>query len=202
MTSFERFVLLGRRLGGLFVILALFTAVAVPNYRRAKMVYPGTRCFANQRKLASALEMFHLDMNKKIQFLNESTFERLTEGGYLEESLEDPGMGKDSWKHYQLTSKGFVFCTHHGFAPPLKGKGTSPKDQLKEVGETSEKLLAMASDKFHFRGKLGKNPIPFEPFDFFFAAIVVYLGFWILGFFVPRKKTLPMPTKDMFEDKS
>ena len=201
MDSANRLVRLGRQLSGVFIILAMFAAIAVPNYRKATMVWPGRRCFINQRKLASAIEMFQLDNNKQLKKLDSDTFRKLVKDGYLEEVLIDPTMGKDSWQHYQLTSKGKVFCTHHGFAPPLKGKGASPREQLIELGEPSKELIAKASTKFHFGGKLGKNPIPFAPATFLFASISLYCFFWLYGSFASSKKIKPVPTKEMFANK-
>lgn len=201
MDSTRRLVRLGRQISGVFIILAMFSVIAVPNYRKATMVWPGRRCFINQRKLASAIEMFQLDNNKHLKKLDADTFKKLVKGGYLEEMLLDPGMGKDSWQHYQLTSKQNVFCTHHGFAPPLKGKGASPKEQLIEMGEPSNELISKASTKFHFGGKLGKNPIPFAPATFLFASIVLYSAFWLYGSFASKKKIRKVPTKEMFAKK-
>ena len=64
-------------------VVALLTAIAIPNFRVAKS-RPGTRsCYANQKTIAGAVEMYNLDKNTKRTDLGVQFFRELKASGYL-----------------------------------------------------------------------------------------------------------------------
>lgn len=72
-------------------------------------------CFANERLIAGAVEMYCLDNNTKIDRINPAVLRTLHMRGYLETYPEDPGQGPDSAGHYSLTRSGNgVTCRVHG----------------------------------------------------------------------------------------
>ncbi|MBI4860542.1 MAG: hypothetical protein HY815_09810 [Candidatus Riflebacteria bacterium] len=72
-------------------------------------------CYANQKTVAGALEMYALDKNTKLTALDSSVWFRLKSGGYLQAIPQDPGFGPGSSSNYQWTSAdGLVRCVVHG----------------------------------------------------------------------------------------
>ncbi|MBI4859165.1 MAG: VWA domain-containing protein [Candidatus Riflebacteria bacterium] len=74
-------------------------------------------CFANQRTVAGAMEMYSLDKRVKCTRIDSAFWNELKRGGYLQSIPQDPGAGAGSSSHYQYSPKGSgVRCTVHGQA--------------------------------------------------------------------------------------
>ena len=102
-------------LGSVMVLcVAIVTGIAVPNFRAQRERANTRACFANQKTIIGAVEMFQLDRNKKISELAPYLHE-LKSGGYLRSTPTDPGQGVNTEEHYQLTDGGLgILCTVHG----------------------------------------------------------------------------------------
>ena len=118
-----------------------------------KPLYPVYRanayaCWANQKTIAGALEMYNLDMNTSVSKLDGHMFNKLKEHKYLRTIPKDPGYGSDSSCHYKLSPDGDIYCTHHGFIIPPKGTtaDTTIREQLKLHGIKDKKLLDQCAD--------------------------------------------------------
>ena len=118
-----------------------------------KPLYPVYRanayaCWANQKTIAGALEMYNLDMNTSVKKLDSHMFSKLKEHKYLRTIPQDPGYGSDSSCHYKLTPQGDIYCTHHGFIIPPKGTtaDTTIREQLKLHGIKDKVLLDQCAD--------------------------------------------------------
>ena len=54
-------------------IIGVLAAIAVPNFRKARERANQRACYANQKTVAGALEMYNLDNNKSITQLGSDT---------------------------------------------------------------------------------------------------------------------------------
>lgn len=111
------------------VVVAIF----VPGFRGAKKRANQRACFANQKTLMGAVEMYELDFNTRIGALDRPFLDALQENGYLQSVPSDPGAGEGSWQNYflvrvsedsPLTTYGMnwsITCLHHGFIQPPRG---------------------------------------------------------------------------------
>lgn len=90
-------------------------AIAVPNFRRARRRASFRACYANQKTLAGAIEMYNLDYNLNVQKLDRALLEKLVSDGYLQSIPDDPGQGEGSWANYYLTeTTNGIACKAHG----------------------------------------------------------------------------------------
>ncbi|MBI4863829.1 MAG: hypothetical protein HY815_26765 [Candidatus Riflebacteria bacterium] len=94
-------------------------------------------CYANQKTVAGALEMYHLDKGTKLDPRRdlESFWEPLKSGGYLQHTPRDPGFRPSSRKHYRLCPGG---QRHHLHGPrrdpgPTPPRPVSPCRRLEKV---------------------------------------------------------------------
>ena len=97
------------------MIAAVMASIAVPNFKAARERASTRACYANQKTIAGAMEMFNLDKNTKRTCLDAAYFQELKSGGYLQSIPQDPGSGPASETHYRYTSSGNgITCTVHG----------------------------------------------------------------------------------------
>ena len=137
--------------------IGIFAAIAVPNFRKARNRANQRACFANQKTLAGALEMYNLDNNVDDSELNEEMLKKLQNGGYLQRIPNDPGQGENTSHHYlKINYTGAdgrptwrIFCTHHGFVRPPNGTTSkdSPRRQLEALGVTDSEVLSQARNE-------------------------------------------------------
>jgi len=96
-------------------IIGVLAAIAVPNFRAARERANIRACYANQKTIAGAVEMYNLDFN---QNLTSIPWNDLQANGYLQSVPGDPGYGppSNSSENYQLSqgSGDGIYCTKHG----------------------------------------------------------------------------------------
>ena len=101
-----------------FTLLILFligALVVVPRCKSARERANTRACFANQKTIRGAVEMYALDKNLKAPALSEGFFNKLKSGGYLRSTPQDPGQGPHTEEHYVLELGGNgIRCTVHG----------------------------------------------------------------------------------------
>ena len=118
--------------GVAFGALGMMAAVAVPNFRAAKETAQRRACFANQKVLMGASEMYNLDHGTQLKTLDAKTLGELVSQGYLKPIPEDPGQGEGTSGHYSMQPDGSVKCSFHGgvneqsAAPPAEDASSSP----------------------------------------------------------------------------
>ena len=96
-------------------IIGVLAAIAVPNFRAARERANTRACYANQKTIAGALEMYNLDNNTKIEKLGDDIGGALVKGGYLQTQVDDPGAGGSTFNHYVFKSDGNgIECSVHG----------------------------------------------------------------------------------------
>lgn len=118
----------GRRAIGVVAVASLLFVGATgvyaaigPRFAAAREEANRRTCFANQKTLAGAVEMFSLDKCTKITDLA-PVLPLLKEGGYLQTLPDDPGQGPGTATHFSLTTEGNgVTCSVHGSIPPGPG---------------------------------------------------------------------------------
>ena len=109
-------------------IIGVLAAIAVPNFRRARERANQRACYANQKTIAGALEMYNLDNNTSVTQLDLTLLKTLVSAGYLQSVPHDPGQGGEATaEDYKLTEgtegQGMVYCTAHGGIQDNPGGG-------------------------------------------------------------------------------
>lgn len=95
-------------------IIGVLAAIAVPNFKAARERANTRACYANQKTVVGAVEMYNLDKNTKRSDLDQM-WTALKSGGYLQSVPQDPGQGSGTSAHYKTTSSGNgISCTIHG----------------------------------------------------------------------------------------
>lgn len=113
-------------------VIGVLAAIAVPNFKAARFRANFRACYANQRTLVGAVEMYNLDKNLKVTNLDAALLQELVKGGYLSKIPDDPGQGEGTADHYVLTTVGGgITCTVHG---QVQGE---MKGTLNEDGSTN-----------------------------------------------------------------
>jgi prepilin-type N-terminal cleavage/methylation domain-containing protein len=94
-------------------IIGVLAAIAVPNFKAARERANTRACYANQKTVVGAVEMYNLDKNTKATDLG--CFPALKSGGYLQSIPDDPGQGTGTSSDYSLTTDGNgIKCNIHG----------------------------------------------------------------------------------------
>ncbi|MBI4865442.1 MAG: hypothetical protein HY816_00680 [Candidatus Wallbacteria bacterium] len=100
---------------GCAVVVLGLSAIAVPNFRAARERSNTRACFANQKTIAGAVEMYNLDQNTCRKELDAGFLAELVQQGYLQCIPSDPGQGPASGANYFTTPDGCgIACRVHG----------------------------------------------------------------------------------------
>lgn len=123
--------------------IGFIASIAIPNFKEAREKANRRACFANQKTLTGALEMYHLDYNVPIKRLDRKMLETLQLDGYLRSIPDDPGQGEGSSDNYSLVrtlgpsgeERWTVYCKVHGFISPPGDSSyrDSPREQLEAL---------------------------------------------------------------------
>jgi prepilin-type N-terminal cleavage/methylation domain-containing protein len=96
-------------------IIGVLAAIAVPNFKAARERANTRACYANQKTVVGAMEMYNLDKNTKRTTLDPGFFQSLKSGGYLQSVPQDPGQGPGSSSNYKDTNaNNGIKCGIHG----------------------------------------------------------------------------------------
>lgn len=114
----------GRRAIGIVAVASLVFIGATgayaairPRIAEAQAEADRRACFADQKTLLGAVEMFCLDKCTKITDLA-SVLPQLKEGGYVQTLPDDPGQGPGTTAHFHLSPEGNgITCSVHGSIP-------------------------------------------------------------------------------------
>lgn len=108
-------------------------------------------CFANQKTIAGAIEMYNLDYGTDVKVLDASLREKLVEDGYLQQFPDDPGEGGP--EAYLMIAHAAVgngiLCLNHGTLQVGedfrdRAKNTNARSVLEACGITDPALLERA----------------------------------------------------------
>lgn len=101
---------------GAIALIGVASAIAIPNFRAARLKANRRACFANQKVIAGATEKYNLEHNTNIKKLDRPFLEKLQKEGYLQNIPDDPGQGDGSWANWYFTdeSSNGIACKVHG----------------------------------------------------------------------------------------
>lgn len=94
-------------------IIGVLAAIAVPNFKRARERANTRACYANQKTIAGAVEMYNLD-NNTIAGIDQTTCTTLVSAGYLQSQPADPGGGATAFTYVQISQGNGISCSTHG----------------------------------------------------------------------------------------
>ena len=97
------------------MIIGVLAAMSVPNFTNHRERANTRACYANQKTIVGAMEMYNLDKGTKRTQLDAAWFSALQSGGYLQAIPQDPGQGRGTSGNYQATDTGNgIKCFAHG----------------------------------------------------------------------------------------
>ena len=161
----------------IMLVISTLLAIAVPGFTKARERANQRACYANQKTLAGAIEMYELDHpGKNIKMIDMDLLVELKQKGYLTNLLEDPGAGPNSELNYELVGK-TMFCLRHGSIQGIKGHGSRPpRDELIAAGIKDQKLIKRASETFAPEPNSARNLFyKGVPFYFFLSLFLLLL---------------------------
>ena len=94
-------------------IIGVLAAIAIPNFRQAREKSNQRACYANQKTILGALEMYNLDNGTNMTILTVADLQQLATDKYLQGVPSDPGC-KGQPDNYQSDTVGNVWCKFHG----------------------------------------------------------------------------------------
>jgi type II secretion system protein G len=106
-------------------IIGVLAAIAIPNFRQAREKSNMRACYANQKTILGALEMYNLDTGEQKTIANQGDLDTLAKAKYLQSVPKDPGCisGKDN---YKSNKEGDVWCEFHGAIDGCVGSDCKP----------------------------------------------------------------------------
>jgi len=94
-------------------IIGVLAAIAIPNFRQAREKSNQRACYANQKTILGALEMFNLDEGTQKIINGKAELDQLVLKKYLQSRPNDPGCAGGE-NNYKSDAVGNVWCTFHG----------------------------------------------------------------------------------------
>lgn len=167
-------------------------------------------CFANQKTLTGAAEMYRLDNNLGWDQIfarwgeegdgepvGDGTWARripaaflreLVEKGYLQSILEDPRQGSGSERNYWFCSWGNnVICLRHGEIQPVVDRAP-PRSQLLHRGFDDPRALEQAFD-------LDPYKVPQERWEFLFTLMLYLAPGTLLGLCITSRAAVGLAAR-------
>jgi len=94
-------------------MVGVVAAIAIPNFKKARKKAQQRACFANQKVILGAIEMYNMDNSKNISEINVETIQTLVKGQYLRKAPKCPKYGM--YKAVgDLSADGEIKCSIHG----------------------------------------------------------------------------------------
>jgi len=95
-------------------IIGVLAAIAIPNFRQARFKSNQRACYANQKTILGALEMYNLDTGENLTVNNGENLDKLKNERYLQAVPMDPGCKSKGAANYNSDAVGNVWCLMHG----------------------------------------------------------------------------------------
>lgn len=115
------------------VIIAVLGALAVPNFRKAREQARDKACYANQRVLTGAVEMYNMDAAD--QPMTSLNIDSLLSGKYLKSRPYPPESGCQYLSNGSLAAEGVIYCQLHG---PIEGDLNDTRSRRDSENESVE----------------------------------------------------------------
>lgn len=93
-------------------IIGILAAIAIPNFRKARQQARQKACFANQRVILGAVEMYNMDNTAMMS--TDLSIDTLSSGKYLRGTIQAPESGCSYAFTADITNDGQVNCAVHG----------------------------------------------------------------------------------------
>ncbi|MBT3786634.1 prepilin-type N-terminal cleavage/methylation domain-containing protein [bacterium] len=93
-------------------IIGVLAAIAIPNFRQARKMANQRSCYANQKTILGALEMYNLDTGKASVISGNTELDQLKNEKFLQSRPTDPGCAESA--NYRSDDVGNVWCLMHG----------------------------------------------------------------------------------------
>ena len=159
-------------------IALVISIITIPGFRKAPERANQRACYANQKTLAGAIEMYEVDSGKSHPVLDEKLFQQLLKEKYLIAIPNDPGDGENSHSNYHRID-GELFCLRHGSIQGLNGNSTiPPRQELIAAGISDKQLINKAANKFPTIPSWKKLHI--DSFPLFLSIFIVISGIYII----------------------
>jgi len=97
----------------LIFVVGILAAIAVPNFKKARERANLRACYANQKTLAGATEMYQLDYNVDVEEITPQFIQKLKTDGYLQSVPTCPG-NSQIVNPYSFNSSQNITCKKHG----------------------------------------------------------------------------------------
>jgi prepilin-type N-terminal cleavage/methylation domain-containing protein len=94
-------------------IIGILAAIAIPNFRKARQQARQKACFANQRVIMGAIEMYNMDTNAMMDSYGDAEETSLINGKYLKSKIV-PAEANCAITGSNLIKEGIVECSVHG----------------------------------------------------------------------------------------
>ena len=95
-------------------IIVILAVMAIPNSRTRGRPFPRIKqCFANQRVLAGAVEMYNMDV-KKENMMHSLDQEILLKEKYIKTPIQGPEKNCKYFSVGDLAQDGIICCEYHG----------------------------------------------------------------------------------------
>ncbi|KAF1083416.1 MAG: hypothetical protein GQF41_0194 [Candidatus Rifleibacterium amylolyticum] len=100
----------------IIAIIGILAAIALPNSRPRRSGHSRMKaCFANQRVILGAIEMYNMDHNELLHHMDDGVMNLLTSGKYLKYTATCPGSPPGQYiNDGDLAQDGLIKCTVHG----------------------------------------------------------------------------------------
>lgn len=100
---------------GMIPVMGILAAIAIPNFAAARERANTRACFANQKTISGATEMYRLDkgLQADVDF-SPAFLQTLVKEGYLMSLPTDPGQGPGTTTNYYQSGPSVISCRHHG----------------------------------------------------------------------------------------
>lgn len=126
------------------IIIGVLAAMAIPNFRKAREQARDKACYANQRVITGAVEMFNMDHTPD-QMMTSLNLDQLLEQKYLNSKIYPPERNCRYSSQGNLAETGVVYCQLHG---PIEGDLSNAQSSNYRARAESEFKEEMARQNF------------------------------------------------------
>ncbi|MEW6711398.1 MAG: hypothetical protein AB1403_16355, partial [Candidatus Riflebacteria bacterium] len=151
-----------------FTIIGILAAISVPNFRKAREQSRHKACYANQRVLLGAVEMYNMDHEQMMRHLNMNSLEK---GKYIKGKIVGPESACRYEVNGDLSGNGYIYCRLHGAVESdeeLRSRQAAPPAPFDARADLAmEGKMEMSRDKL----SMNESSAPASPSGGSFGAV-------------------------------